>query len=242
MRRECQRLAVLALVAVAAGCFNAPSGGSGSSSNGPAFGNGDVTANTQGGHSANGDVRVPDGQKTGDLSTVNGSIEVGDDVTLATAQTVSGNISIGSHDTADSLATNNGSISLEEGARVLHTVRAVNGSLTLHDGADVGGSLVNINGTINLNAAHVGGGITTVNGDITVEGASHVEGGILVQKPPPGWFQFSHVPRIVIGPGSVVTGDLRFDRKVELYVSDKAKIGPVIGASALRYPGEGPVG
>ena len=218
MRREYSRLAVLALVTavltVAVGCFNAPNGsGGGSSSNGPAFGNGNVTADSQGGHSVNGTVRVADGQKTGDLSTVNGSIEVGDNVTLAGAQTVNGSISVGSHATADSLTTVNGSISLEDGARVSHAVRAVNGSLTLHRGADVGGSLVNINGAINLNAAHVGGGITTVNGDITVEGASHVEGGILVQKPSAGWFQISHEPRIVIGPGSVVTGDLRLAKR-----------------------------
>ncbi len=239
MPRGYQRIAVLAALAAVGGCFNAPQGGS---SSGPAFGNGNVTADSQGGHTVNGTVRVPDGAKTGDLSTVNGSIQVGDDATLAAAQTVNGSITLGNHTSADSLTTVNGSISLEDGARVSHAVRSVNGSLTLHSGADVGGSLINVNGTIDLNAAHVGGGITTANGDITVEGASHVEGGILVQKPPSGWFQFTHEPRIVIGPGSVVTGDLRFDRKVELYVSDKAKIGRVIGATPLRYPGEGPVG
>ncbi len=241
MRRGYQHLAILASLAAVAGCFNAPQG-SGGGGSGPAFGNGNVTADSQGGHTVNGTVRVADGQRTGDLSTVNGSIEVGDNAAVAAAQTVNGSISVGSHTAADSLTTVNGSISLEDGARVSHTIRSVNGSLTLHSGADVGGSLINVNGTINLNAAHVGGGITTANGDITVEGASHIDGGILVQKPPSGWFEFSHEPRIVIGPGSVVGGDLRFDRKVELYVSDKAKIGRVIGATALRYPGEGPVG
>ncbi len=239
MRRCDQRLAAFAAAAVLAGCFNAPHG---SSPGGPAYGNGNVTAGSGGGHTVNGTVQVPDGQKTGDLSTVNGSIQVGSDVTLASAQTVNGSITLGDRTTADSLTTVNGSISLEDGARVAQTVRAVNGSLTLRSGADVGGSLINVNGTIQLNAAHVGGSITTSNGDITVEGASHVDGGILVQKPPTGWFQFKHEPRIVIGPGSVVTGSLRFDRQVELYVSDKAKIGPVTGTTPLRYPGEGPVG
>ncbi len=237
MRIRWQRLAILAAIATLAGCFNTPNG-----SSGPALGIGNVTADNSGGHTVNGTVRVPDGQKTGDLSTVNGSIDVGSDATLSGAQTVNGSISLGSHTAADSLTTVNGSISLQDDARVAHTVRAVNGQLTLHNGADVGGSLINVNGAINLNAAHVGGGITTSNGDITIEGASHVEGGILVQKPPEGWFQIKHEPRIVIGPGSVVTGNLRFERAVELYVSDKAKIGPVSGTTPLRYPGEGPVG
>lgn len=240
---------VLAAVAAGAallalsGCFNAP-GGSGSSSsfsNG-GFGNGDVTANTQGGHTVNGTVRVPDGEKTGDLSTVNGSIQIGDNATVTTAHTVNGSITVGSHTSATALSSVNGSISLEDGVRVLQAVRSVNGALTLESGADVEGALTNVNGSIHLSAARVGGGIVTANGNITVEGSSRVDGGILVQKPPSGWFQVTHVPRIVIGPGSVVTGDLRFDRKVDLYVSDKAKIGPVIGATPQRYPGEGPVG
>ncbi len=233
------RLAAIAALAASAGCFNAPQSASG---NGPALGNGNLTADSQGGNTVNGSVRVLDHEKTGDVTTVNGSIEVGDDATVADAQTVNGTISLGSGTSANSLSTVNGSISLDDGARVALTVRAVNGSLTLHTGADVGGSLVNVNGPINLNAAHVGGRITTANGDITVEGASHVDGGILVEKPQEGWFDLTHEPRIVIGPGSVVAGELRFDRKVELYVSDKAKIGPVTGATPLRYPGEGPVG
>lgn len=242
MSRYPHLAAAAALVLVLlAGCFNAPGNGSGSSS-GPTFGNGDVTADGQGGHTVNGTVRVPDGERTGSLSTVNGSIQIGNNATLTTAQTVNGSISVGSHTAADALSTVNGSISLADAVRVSQTVHSVNGSVTLDSGDDVTGSIVNVNGAIHLNAAYVGGGITTANGDITVEGASHVDGGILVEKPEPGWFQFSREPRIVIGPGSVVTGTLRFDRKVDLYVSTNAKIGPVIGATPQRYPGEGPIG
>lgn len=237
-------LMIVAALALLSGCFNAPQGGGNSSAanNGPTYGSGDVTANTGGGHTVNGSVRVPDGEKTGNVSSVNGSIQVGDNVTLVSARTVNGNITLGSHDAADSLTTVNGSILLEDGTRVAHAVHAVNGALTLRSGADVGGALTNVNGTIQLNGAHVGGGIMTANGDVLIKGGSHVEGGILVQKPPSGWFQFTHEPQIVIGPGSVVTGDLRFDRKVDLYVSDKAKIGRVIGATPQRYAGEGPIG
>jgi hypothetical protein len=48
------------------------------------------------------------------------------------------------------------------------------------------------------------------------------------------------VPRVVIGPGSVVTGTLRFERPVKLYVSERATIGNVVGATAVKFSGEHP--
>ncbi len=240
MPRYPHHLAAACVLTLLAGCFNAPEGGR--TAAGPAFANGNVTADRRGGHTVNGTVTVPDGATTGDLSAVNGSIQIGNNVTLGSARTVNGNISVGDHAVAQALSTVNGSISLGDGVQVRQTVHSVNGSLSLDSADYVRGSLANINGPIHLNAAYVGGGITTANGNITVEGASHVDGGILVEKPPSGWFQFNHEPRVVIGPGSVVTGTLRFDRKVDLYVSTNAKIGRVIGATPQRYPGEGPIG
>jgi hypothetical protein len=37
-----------------------------------------------------------------------------------------------------------------------------------------------------------------------------------------------------------VQGDLRFERKVRLLVSDKATIGPVTGATAVPFSGDSP--
>jgi len=117
----------------------------------------------------------------------------------------------------------------------------VNGSMTLKSGAEVGGPLSNVNGRIALNDAHVAGGLHTVGGDIDISGGSHVEGGILVKHGGGGWFNFStRKPRIVIGPGAVVQGDLRFERAVELYVSDSATTGPITGATAIRFSGASP--
>jgi hypothetical protein len=48
------------------------------------------------------------------------------------------------------------------------------------------------------------------------------------------------VPRIVIGPGATIEGELRFERVVQLYVSDRATIGPVVGATAIRFSGDAP--
>ena len=102
--------------------------------------------------------------------------------------------------------------------------------------------LSNVNGKMTINAAHVGGGLKTVNGDITVGPEARVEGGILVEKPNLNWFnKHNHrPPRIVIGPGAVVEGKLRFEHEVELLVSDRAKIGPVDGATAKSFSGDEP--
>jgi hypothetical protein len=132
---------------------------------------------------------------------------------------------------------------LAAGARVAREVSTVNGALTLKDGADVGGGLRNVNGRIALSAAHVGGGLRTVDGDIDVRGASRVEGGILVEKGGGGWFSWQpRKPRVVIGPGAVVQGDLRFERAVDLYVSDQATTGPITGATPIRFAGAAPPG
>ena len=42
---------------------------------------------------------------------------------------------------------------------------------------------------------------------------------------------------MIIGPNARVDGPLVFEREVELYVHDSAKIGPVTGATAVRYDG-----
>ena len=150
-------------------------------------------------------------------------------------------MALGDHATATSLESVNGSIKVGAGAHVSGTVTSVNGDLTLDDGAEVSGALTNVNGTITLTAAHVAGGIKTVNGDMNIIGPSHVEGGIFVEKSSIGLLQLGqHVPRIVIGPGATVQGELHFERKVQLYVSDKATIGAVTGATPISFTGDSP--
>jgi len=237
------RYVVIALLTVSGtltGCVNADDshthgGDKDANSNSPANG---TT------HTVNGAIRVRAGEKKDDLSTVNGSIHIEDNAAVAGAETVNGAIDIGAHATAESAHTVNGSITLGDGASVSHSISAVNGTLTLHSGADTAGAATNVNGKIVLQAAHVGGGINTVNGDIDIGANSRVEGGIVVQKEHDTfWFIHwgtSHSPRIVIGPGAVVQGNLRFDRQVQLYVSDQASIGPVSGATAVKFSGASP--
>lgn len=199
----------------------------------------DISVDGDGSTKVNGSVHVEAGKAAEEAHTVNGSIHVDDNAAVTSAGTVNGSVRLGAHATATSAKTVNGAISLGEGAHVSGSASSVNGDLTLASGAEVSGSLTNVNGKINLNSAHVAGGIKTVSGDIHILGASHVEGGILVEKPNSILFN-SEDPVIVIGPGAVVQGDLRFERKVKLYVSDKATIGTVTGATPIAFSGDNP--
>jgi DUF4097 and DUF4098 domain-containing protein YvlB len=196
----------------------------------------------------NGAVDVTAGQPYGDVSTVNGSIHIEDKAVVGHAHTVNGSITLGAGASAQALRTVNGSISVRAGAHVTGTVRTVNGAIALEPGADVSGHLSNVNGKIRLDAAHAGGGIETVSGDIDVGARSRVEGGIWVKDTCStgllAWLFWSHCEpsSIVIGPDAIVQGTLRFEHEVKLYVSTRARIGPVQGAKAIVYSGEHPTG
>lgn len=222
-------LAVLGVTAMISGCD----------------GGGDVVASADGAKTINGSVRVPAGEHTGAVGTVNGPVDIAENAVVGTVSTVNGSIDIAAHAGADSVTAVNGPITLGSGVHVTRGVTTVNGSISLN-GAEVGGGIKNVNGQIELTGAHVAGGVRTVEGDINISGDSHIEGGIVVQKSH-SWFGFSwdshpRKPRIVIGPGAVVQGDLRFEREVQLYVSDQATVGAISGATPIRFSGEKPPG
>ena len=199
----------------------------------------DISVDGDGSTKVNGSVHIAAGKTAEDARTVNGSIHVDDNASVNSAGTVNGSVRLGAHASAGSAKTVNGSITLGDSAHVTGSAGTVNGDLSLANNSEVSGSLTNVNGKISLTAAHVGGGIKTVSGNISIMGASHVEGGMLVQKPSSTLFN-SEDPVIVIGPGAVVQGELRFERKVKLYVSDKATIGTVTGATAVTFSGDNP--
>jgi hypothetical protein len=191
-----------------------------------------------------GSIDVSPGEHAGDLSTVNGSIHVGANAVVGKVDTVNGSVLLASHATAASLDTVNGSVKLGEGARVTGAVTTVNGSLGVGDGADVGGALSNVNGAIHVGAAHVAGSIETTNADILIGANARIDGGLHMNADTSWWhyFFFESLPRVVIGPGAVVRGPLHFERAVKLYVSDHASIGPVTGATVIRFAGANPPG
>jgi len=189
----------------------------------------------------NGSVDVAVGQPLADASTVNGAIHVAPGAAVKAASTVNGSITLGERASAASATTVNGSITLGADARVAGDLKTVNGAVTLEHGADVGGELTNVNGEFDLGGAHVGKGIRTTNGDIDVGAGSRVEGGIEYDSATGISISFTHrVPHIVIGPGAVVQGPLRFGREVRLYVSNRARIGPVSGATPISFSGDQP--
>lgn len=188
-----------------------------------------------------GSISVGPGEHAGDLTTVNGSIHVADNAVAGSAHTVNGSIALDARATTGSLTTVNGSVKLADAAHVTGDIRTVNGSMSLADGADVADRLSNVNGTIRVAAAHVGGEIDTVTGDVEIGPNGRVDGGIHVEKESGSSDYRARGPqRIVIGPGSVVKGTLRFERPVKLYVSDRATIGQVEGATPIRFSGDRP--
>ena len=185
----------------------------------------------------NGSIHVPVGRAPADVKTVNGSIRVDANATIDDATTVNGSVDLGAHAKGARLQTVNGGISLDEGAQATE-LKSVNGALNLRPGAELSGSLTNVNGNIFVTAAHVGGMIHTEAGDITLSGATRVDRGIVIEKPYRS--VFGSDPTIIIGPGVTVGGDLKFERKVRLFVSDKATIGSVSGATAITFSGDKP--
>ena len=193
-----------------------------------------------------GSITVSAGEHRGDLATVNGSIRIGEGATVGQAHTVNGSVTLAPRASATEVKTVNGSVHLNDGAQISGDVHTVNGSLSLARDANVTGALANVNGGIHVDAAHVGGDVETVNGGIEIGPNAHVDGGVTVRKNHSDhgddMGSRNTPPRVVIGPGSVVKGTLSFERRVELYVSDRATIGPVEGATPIRFTGDHPPG
>lgn len=187
-----------------------------------------------------GSVDVPAGEHRDDVTTVNGSVHIGQNAVVARAHTVNGNVFLEAHASAAAVHTVNGSVTLAQSARVSGNVRTVNGKLTLESGAEVVGSLENVNGLIRVAAAHVAGGITTVTGSMELGPGARIEGGVHIEKPSGTSVLPDTVPRVIVMEGTVIAGTLNFERPVKLYVSDKATIGQVEGATPVKFSGDHP--
>ena len=188
----------------------------------------------------NGSITAEASNTYGNLETVNGSIRIESSARIEDAETVNGSIKAADNIHAGSLSTVNGSINVGPQARIGGTVETVNGSVFVDRGGNIARNVATVNGAIGLVDTDLGGDIETVNGDITVGAGSHVKGGIRVEKPNMQWISVGKrkPPRIIVGPNARVDGALVFEREVRLYVHRSAKIGPVTGATAVRYDSE----
>jgi DUF4097 and DUF4098 domain-containing protein YvlB len=189
----------------------------------------------------NGSVRIEREVTAQDVSTVNGSIEIGERSRVQSVGTVNGGVRLNDGVQASDVDSVNGNIKLAEQVVIQGDITTVNGNLSASKGSEIRGDVENVNGRIEIDATRVQGHLQTTSGDITVGPNSRVGGGILVKKPSMSWFNRNNrIPKIVIAENAVVNGTLQFDREVDLYVSDSAKIGKVEGASVRRFKGSKP--
>ncbi len=191
----------------------------------------------------NGGIHIESGQKAGELSTVNGSVRVSDNAAIKSAETVNGSIRLGDGVQAESLSSVNGAISIGAGSRIGKTVESVNGGITLGEGGEVVGAIENVNGALRMEANSIAGSLQTVSGSINVGADARVLGSITVKKPGGSWFGnwgTSNDPKVIIGARAEVTGPLVFERDVELFVHESARVGEISGAEAKRFSGDAP--
>ena len=207
----------------------------------------------------NGSIRVTAEEPAGDVSTVNGSIHIEDGGRAEDVETVNGSISIGADAVVGSIETVNGRVSFGE-ARVQRRWTPSTDPLN-SCGQDAGqrtrrhgqwrratraererGRRRNQRQRQDL-ARSCAGRRRAAHDQWRHRGRRRLprRRRILVEKPNASWFwRKQRVPQIVIGPGAVVEGTLKFEREVELYVSESAKIGAVEGAKPVMFSGDEP--
>ncbi len=202
---------------------------------------------SSGASSVNGSITIGEqAVVTGDVETVNGSIRIDAGAKIKDASTVNGGVRLAAGVSADNLLTVNGSIKLAESVVVDGEVEAVNGRINIEKGSTVADNVSNVNGTIALTGAEIGGDVSTFSGDIELVGGSVVKGNIIVEKPNNWGFgkSNSRKPRVVIGPGSTVKGNIDLEHKVDLFISETANVGGVTGVmsldDAVRFSGDSP--
>jgi predicted acyltransferase (DUF342 family) len=183
---------------------------------------------------------------SGALETVNGSIRVDADARIEDAETVNGAVRLAAGVTAQDVSSVNGTIDLAENVTVDGEVSVVNGKIVIGAGSEVSKDVSNVNGEMQIAGTSIGGDLATVNGDVTLTDNSVLRGNLIVEKPNGRLWNRAdrRKPRIVIGPGVRIQGNIELEREVELYISDSAQVGGVTGAmtmeQAVRFSGERP--
>jgi hypothetical protein len=208
----------------------------------------DVEAGSQSnGHSTvNGSIAVGhDAVVNGGLETVNGNIRIDDNARIEDAQTVNGSVRVASGVNTKGISSVNGSVSVGDNSTVDGDISVVNGRISLGSGSSVSANVSNVNGAIDVSGTGIGGDLTTVNGDVTLSENAILRGDLVVERPRSRGIDFRKgKPRILIGPGARVAGNIRLEQEVELYISETAEVGGVSGVmsmdDAIRFSGQRP--
>lgn len=186
----------------------------------------------------NGSIRIGPATSAGAIHTTNGSITLDQAVEAESVATTNGRVRIGNDARiGESVGSTNGSIELDAGARVSGAVETSNGHITAAEGVIIADEVRSNNGRVRLTGVDVRF-VSTANGPIELLDGTHVRDGLEV-RPVRGTTP-DEPPRIIIGRDVVVDGPLRFEREVELWVHESARIGEVEGAEARVYSGDRP--
>jgi DUF4097 and DUF4098 domain-containing protein YvlB len=201
-----------------------------------------------GGHSTvNGSITVGrDASIDGSLETVNGTIRVDENSRIGKAKTVNGSVRLAAGVTAGDIGSVNGSLRIAENVTIDGEMSVVNGRISVARGSRVADDVSNVNGEIRIEGAEVGGDLSTVNGDVWLSDNAVLSGDLIIEEKR-GWGRSSRndrKPRVVIGPGTRVEGEIKLEREVELYISETASVGGVSGVmsmeDAVRFSGTEP--
>ncbi|HEX7719013.1 MAG TPA: hypothetical protein VF389_04345 [Woeseiaceae bacterium] len=195
----------------------------------------------------NGSISIGrDSTVSGDLKTVNGSIRVDESARIEDAGTVNGALRLANGVSAQDISSVNGTVELGEDVVIDGQVSVVNGRIAIGSGSEISKDISNVNGAIQVAGTTIGGDLATVNGDVTLTGNSVLRGDLIVKKPNSREWGRSEKrkPKVVIGPGVRVHGEIELEREVELYISESAEVGGVSGVmtleQAVRFSGENP--
>ena len=201
----------------------------------------------EGASTINGSISVGSGATvTGALETVNGAIRIDENAVIEDAETVNGSVKIASGVKAEDISSVNGTIRIGEKVTINGEVSVVNGKIGVDSGSTISEDVSNVNGEIKIAGAEIGGDLSTVNGDVSLIDGAVLRGNLTIEKPG-GWSggkNKSRKPKIIIGPGSRVDGEIVAEREVQLYISDTAEVGGVSGVmsmdQAVRFSGKRP--
>ncbi len=197
---------------------------------------------SSGSSTINGEITVgPGAVVNGELRTINGKISVAAGAQTGKLATINGGITQADAVHSGELAAINGGISLGKNADVTGDVATVNGDIHAASGVHIGSTVRDVNGNIALCGAQVDGGLSFYNGTALLADGTVMQGNVTVKKTN-GTEPSNHEPRLIVGPYTTVTGTIAFERPGKLYVSDRAVIHGVTGATAVKFSGVAPAG
>jgi DUF4097 and DUF4098 domain-containing protein YvlB len=210
--------------------------------------------------SVNKSLSVEAGGKTQRVRSVNGNVRIASNATVESLANVNGDIRLNDGNSARSISNVNGDIQATQALRVGGDVSNVNGEITLGVDAQIGGEVTTVNGGISQSSGTIGQDVNTVNGDVrlgtvTVQGnvitvwgdvelnGAAIKGSVRVTKPRHSnyWGKDPQPPRIVLGAGASVAGEIILEQPALIYVHQSAVMpkisGAMVGGNVIAFSG-----